>query len=97
MQRNRESASLSRQRKKMLSEEKENQVLELQKHCAGLTGEYPLSFWSFVGAYDNGAGALSTCVEGAVASPPKMLAEVIGPIIICKQGADWNASGMHRS
>ena len=38
MQRNRESASLSRQRRKMLSEEKENQVQELQKHCAGLTG-----------------------------------------------------------
>ena len=38
MARNRENASLSRQRKKMLSEEKESQYLELQRHCANLNG-----------------------------------------------------------
>ena len=39
MMRNRESASLSRQRKKMQSEEKENQYQELQRHCASLNGK----------------------------------------------------------
>jgi len=74
MQRNRESASLSRQRKKMLSDEKENQLQELQKHCAGLNGGPCSCFLSGLATY--GCPKLNTRVH-------------IGPMRVCgvaKQG-----------